>query len=440
MTSGKRRQGQRIRSMSPPMALTDTARAEENLVGALSRSDIREAAVALAGLADRSPGTDRRLLEDRFLAQLRLMVGGRIDGVSGVDERRGGILRLASRVASARDTEGFIRDARLRAVARRELDRMGVVPASALAEAFLDLGGIPDSGRIAPRLAVAYERMGTPGWPDARDLATAALDRVGFSAVAPERRAAADLAAAAESGARLAYHGPQHTREVLVNALILVEGSDRLRTQGERVPCLSATDKANQVLAALAHDLLHDGRGNMVADGTGAQTRVPYRLERRSADFASAVMQRAGVAPGAIAAVRCLVLATDPTGAHEQIREALSCHARGLPPASLPEPELMPLFGDARLAAQAAIMSDADLLSSGGLSARYHAIQCRRLGEELGCPVGAGSTLYFVDKVVGGSFLSPAGKEFNPVLLRIRETAANQVARQDRKMEILQAS
>ena len=57
----------------------------------------------------------------------------------------------------------------------------------------------------------------------------------------------------------------------------------------------------------------------------------------------------------------------------------------------------------------AAILSDADLLSSVGLGEAWHEVQIDRLQQEIGRPIDPAENPIFIEHVVGPGFLSPGG-------------------------------
>ena len=80
----------------------------------------------------------------------------------------------------------------------------------------------------------------------------------------------------------------------------------------------------------------------------------------------------------------------------------------------------------ARLQPLAAILSDADLLSSAGLTPRWHQVQRGRLEREIGQRIPPAADLAWFDKMVGGHFLSMGGNHFTGNLRRIRGAVADE--------------
>lgn len=99
--------------------------------------------------------------------------------------------------------------------------------------------------------------------------------------------------AAFPPGAEPAYHDRHHQAEAVL-AMGWLAGAAR------RIGLLDIAGTDLAVAAMAAHDLLHDGRVH-------AERGL---LERRSADAAAGMAAEAGVDPGAIAALRRIVLAT----------------------------------------------------------------------------------------------------------------------------------
>ena len=303
-------------------------------------------------------------------------------------------------------------------------------------------GIVRDERAVSKRLGLLFEAMSHHSALNTVDLTLAALHHIGLSAATPEGRAAVRLARLSQSGPNHPYHGPQHTREVLINAVMLAGRNNELAVQqpSAGIPYLSQTEMIIQILAALGHDLLHDGASNLVRGKDGTIRRHPYRLERIAADQTRRILEDEGVCQSATDKVVILILSTDPTGAHLAVREAMAFHAGrhvsgdaigsrtggvlGSPSSSsYGEPEMNALFQDSRLSHQAAIMSDADLFSSAGISVRYHVLQTTRLGHETARQMDRRSSLYFIDEILHGSFVTPAGCRFNQVVGDIRAFA-----------------
>jgi hypothetical protein len=177
-------------------------------------------------------------------------------------------------------------------------------------------------------------------------------------------RIAADLDAGVTGQAGNAYHNDEHVCEVLLCSLFLA-----------RQAALAAAQQARIIVAALVHDLRHDGTTN---------AGQPFRLERIAIDAARPYLTAAGVAPGAIARIAALVLATEVGIGGPYARRCLLYHEHGgTAPAARPDTDPLGLLAtDRELAFQAVLLAEADLLPSVALTFD-HAIQCQeRLSQE----------------------------------------------------------
>jgi hypothetical protein len=225
----------------------------------------------------------------------------------------------------------------------------------------------------------------------------AALDVAGLDAGDPlcvaSQRIARDLDAGVGAGGANPYHNAQHFCEVVLSAFYL-----------SLLAGVAAREKVELLAAALVHDFHHDGSTN---------ANVPFRLERLSAEAASPYLEAAGVLVQVQARITAMIFSTEVSVGRRFARE---CHlhfaASGPRPslAGIPAP-LAPLADDARLALQAVIVGEADVLSSAGLTVQYGELQQERLAEEWKKPLGADHKLRFLNQVFQeftvGHFFSP---------------------------------
>lgn len=257
-----------------------------------------------------------------------------------------------------------------------------------------DGGALPDAARMGVWLADLHASF--TGAVRLRALATRLSGLLGLPESSPLARACGLAADAVSAWRGHDYHSDGHHAEVAVNVVVLAAIS---AAAGEPV---AREDAAVLLLAALTHDLLY-------MPGAAA----PFTRERTAADAADAIASRAGAGGGARALLRWLVLATEPSA-----RPLLAAAARG-EAASLPgEIARLPAHPDpVRLAT---VLSDADLLSSAGLTLEWHREQASRLARERGAPVDAGGERAFFEHVVGHEFASAAGRHFAANLACIR--------------------
>ncbi len=245
----------------------------------------------------------------------------------------------------------------------------------------------PDAAKLGRRMAALYRCWDQRGGLDLPALASCLL---GPMRDAPAGRTCLALADAVARWGGHPYHSAGHHAEVAVNAAVLA-------ALGE--PALPAPDHALLLAAALGHDLHYVPR----------QARPRFAAEAAAADAADAMAAACGLQQGERDELRALILATEPG-----FRRSLLA----LPP-ELP-PGLRPLAQRPALARLAAMLSDADMLSSAGLTRRWHRVQRARLERELLAPITAADDLVFFDRVVGDGFISPGGRCFTPNLHDIR--------------------
>jgi hypothetical protein len=215
----------------------------------------------------------------------------------------------------------------------------------------------------------------------------------GDSLSVASQRIARDLDAGVGAGSANPYHNAQHFCEVMLSAFYL-----------SLLAGVAAREKAELLVAALAHDFHHDGSTN---------ANVPFRLERLSAEAASPYLEAAGVPTDAQVRIRAMIFSTEVSVGARFARE---CHlhfaASATQPslAGIPAP-LAPLADDARLALQAVILGEADVLSSAGLTVQYGELQQEKLAQEWKKPLGADHKVRFLNQVFQdftvGHFFSP---------------------------------
>jgi hypothetical protein len=257
---------------------------------------------------------------------------------------------------------------------------------------------LPDAARLGRRMATLYATWQRGHLPDMDALAVVLLHRNGIppdSALARTCRAAA-AAVAAWGG--LPYHSARHHAEVATNAMVMVELSDRQgHTLGRRATALL-------LAACLSHDLHY----------SPSVARKRFAAERASADALDTMARDAGCDGADRDAMRALILATEP---------GLRLRPGG--PLGQPlDPTVARLLQgaavDPALAGLGAILSDADLLSSVGLTPAWYRVQEDRLQREAGRPSAPDEAERFFRDIVGPDFLSEPGRVFSANLAAIR--------------------
>jgi hypothetical protein len=240
-------------------------------------------------------------------------------------------------------------------------------------------------------------------------------------------RAGALLAAVLVSApSSLAYHTLAHTREVVINAAWLLAATADLAAQDRpgAVP-ISRDDTGTLLLAAAMHDLGHDGGRGV----RGGADEPPHRLEERAFRWMRPGLRRLGVSAAILEDLHTILLITDPV-LRPDARRVTDHVLFGTPyPAKAAHhPVLSPIIGRPSLAQLCALMADADVLSSVGLTVAWQDEQTRRLGEERGAPISRHERLHFQDRIAGPGLASAAGRLLDQNWHVIRATVAGTVS------------
>ncbi len=262
--------------------------------------------------------------------------------------------------------------------------------------------GLPDPVRLGRRMAALYATWQRTHRPDMENLALSLLQRnsvpldgkLGLTCLAAAR------AVAAWGG--LPYHSARHHAEVATNAMVLLEIAN---LQGHAVP----PHAAGMLLAAcLAHDIHYHP--------SAAKKR--FSAEHASADALDAIAADIGCDAEDRATMRALIIATEP-----------GLRLRHGGPLGMPlDATVARLLGrttvDPALAGLAAILSDADLLSSVGLTTGWYRVQQGRLEREGGRRHRTEENRRFFATIVGTDFLSEPGRLFTRNLALIRHAVS----------------
>ena len=232
----------------------------------------------------------------------------------------------------------------------------------------------------------------------------AAMRIIGMDDSDPLHRAgcliARDVDTGTGAGNHNPYHNAQHFCEVLLGTLYL-----------SLLAPLQQRERAQLLVAAAVHDFHHDGKLN---------GEVPFRLERLSVEAAMPHLLAARVAEAERKRITAMVLATEvSTGA----RFARRCYLHFAGCGPHPElagidSELALLAGDERLALQAVLLTEADVLPSVGLTVEYGELQQDKLSREWSKPMREQDKLHFLDHVFGEFTVSTF---FSPNLRRLKQ-------------------
>jgi hypothetical protein len=207
-------------------------------------------------------------------------------------------------------------------------------------------------------------------------------------------------------GAGNAYHNNMHFCEVILCALFIAQ-----------LAGLTRREQAQVLIAALLHDFHHDG------DTNGAEA---FRLELIACRKAQPYLAKAQVPPDEQARISALILSTEITMG---VPLARACYAKHFLAGAEPDPvrmraELAALAHDPRLALQAVVLSEADILPSVGLTIEHADLNEARLEAEIKRTLGPENKIEFIDHAIG-EFL--AAKFFMPNLAAIRKANLDRI-------------
>lgn len=224
-------------------------------------------------------------------------------------------------------------------------------------------------------------------------------------------RIARDIDAGVGAGGGNPYHNAQHFCEVLLSALYL-----------SLLARLPPREQTQVLVAAMVHDFHHDGTIN---------ANVPFRLERIAAEAATPYLEAAGVSPKERLRIAAMIFATEVAVGARFAREC-HLHFAGAGPrpslSGVPEP-LAALAGDARLALQAVVLGEADVLPSAGLTVQYGELQQQKLAEEWKRPLGAEHKVRFLNQIFQEFTV---GRFFSPNLRELKDAAQDRIDKQHR--------
>jgi hypothetical protein len=263
---------------------------------------------------------------------------------------------------------------------------------------------LPDPARLGRRMAALFASWQRGPMPDLPALAVALLRSNGIGTDGPLAQTCVAAARAVAAWGGLPYHSATHHAEVATNAMVLIAIGDRL---GQPV---GRHGTAVLLAACLAHDVYY----------LPSVARERFAAEHASAEALDAIAADAGCDDADRQAIRALVIATEPW---LRLRPGGPLGAPLDPTAArlLRTPAV-----DPALAALACILSDADMMSSVGLTLGWYRVQQKRLEREAGHPYQAGEAEVFFREIVGPDFLSQPGRVLSANLAAIRRTVGAQ--------------
>lgn len=244
------------------------------------------------------------------------------------------------------------------------------------------------------------------------------------------------------------YHSRLHFLHVLQAAGHILETNDGMRAAGNAgAEMLGPRDKTLVLLAAIAHDLDHPGRGN--PKDPLSQKPVLYANEEMSFGIADGIFRACGLTGQDRQTILTLLRTTDPAGPHKFLKDAMNAHLEGRAPLTLSDvvpgeetrySDLEPLLTDRKLCAMAAMLSDADLFGSAGAGMHAQHTNSAKLTREMkSCGVNmdfttAAARNFFFTSIVGeNGFTSAAGRQaFNGIFNYMLEKTRGELESQSR--------
>lgn len=227
----------------------------------------------------------------------------------------------------------------------------------------------------------------------------------------------------------LAYHNNMHFKNVLLQTAGLIAAHNEIHEDQPQE--LQRDHMALLLLSACIHDLGHEGRGNITADGTYLQSRA----EKHSFGLAKPYLLEAGLEEVELEDVLILLIATDVIALDghaspvSQVKEAYRQHFMNGPAARL-QSDLHILQKRADLALMGLLLHEADLATSAGLDYTMTAFETALFRQETAKDRAKPSHIVsFMEKICGGTMLSTAaqkifGASMQAVLQKAREDVA----------------
>jgi hypothetical protein len=295
-----------------------------------------------------------------------------------------------------------------------------------------------------------YRETGRPSLPA---LAVHHAEALGLDKGSAEYKAMLMVAVRAEmeTSVKPDYHSKNHYLDVAAMTANLLEKNNDMVAQGKGI-AMTKQDQALAFIAAIGHDLDHEGKSNPSTD--------PLFNEKKSFAIMEPLLKDAGLSPQQIADARTILMTTSPNGPHAMLKtmakgirdgepitiegiqeldrafnEKLGKTAGNLGLQQLDFSEdLGRLNNNPKLIQMAAMVSDADLYASGGAGMKANEVMSRLLTDE-----GAkynnskldfttdGSRKFFLDGIVGQEgFASDAGRETANEMFKAMRTETEQ--------------
>ncbi len=244
---------------------------------------------------------------------------------------------------------------------------------------------------------------------------------LGLDKNSPAYKAMIMVAVRAEMKAAIAppYHSKFHYTDVAAVTANLLEKNNAMVKGGEAGGVvLTQLEQALTFIAAIGHDLDHEGRDNPPDD--------LYFNEKKSFYLMEPLLQEAGLSAPDIDKIHTILLTTSPDGPHAVLKVVAKAQREGRTvDFTVIDPqnkfsELKALAGDAKLTQMAAIVSDSDLYASSGAGMKYSdttgalmTAEKKKAGINIDLTTDS-SRKFFFDSIVGKEgYASNAGRAAN---------------------------
>ena len=265
---------------------------------------------------------------------------------------------------------------------------------------------------------IHVERYRQSGRPSLPALALHHAEQLGLEKDSPAYKALILVSVRAEMKAAVMpdYHSKFHYMDVgAMTANLLEKNNEMLKARAADAVVLTPQDQALTFIAAIGHDLDHDGHVNPPHD--------PLFNENKSFHLMEPLLQEAGLSAVDIGRIYIILMTTSPDGPHAVMKGVARAQREGtvvdfsvIDPKNK-FPELHVLGQDSKLAQMAAIVSDSDLYASSGAGIKSSNLMGTLLTAEMRKDDPAidlttyGADKYFLDNIVGKEgYASNAGR------------------------------
>ncbi|MFN3826638.1 MAG: hypothetical protein ACK4NR_03330 [Micavibrio sp.] len=285
------------------------------------------------------------------------------------------------------------------------------------------------------RIHVEQYRQG--GRPSLPALAFHHAEGLGVPAESPAYKALLLVSTRAEMKLAIEpdYHSKCHYADVTAFTANLLNKNNQLVAQGDRQAVnLSVQEQALTLIAAIGHDLDHEGKGN--------PPEQPLLNEEASFAKMLPLLQAAGLEQDDIEKIHVILQTTSPNGPHAVLKEAAKAHREGREPDWVKADKddrftglRAALEADTRITQMASMVSDADLAAS-SISMESSQVMSALLTNEFKKSGGNidfttdAARKFFLDNIVGTEgYASAAARALaNPAFMALRQETERRLA------------